>query len=185
MQKVKPADLLAQIHAQRDAKRRLQVSANPKVMRILQDPLQLSIQSPQSGYIYIALAGSDQKSLYLLFPNGVDGNNYVQAQETIQLPRAGWRITAAGPQGVDTVLVMVADSPRDLSSLSGEKAGPFVKTLLTPEGNSQLQVLLGLSGNSSEKACQQGGKKRNLEVSLQCSDSFASELIQIQEREAK
>lgn len=183
-QKVKPADLLGQIHAQRDAKRRLQVSANPKVMRILQDPLQLSIQSPESGYIYIALAGSDQKSLYLLFPNGVDGNNYVRAHETVQLPRAGWRITAAGPQGVDTVLVMVTDSPRDLSQLQGEKAGPFVKTLLTPEGNSQLQVLLGLSGNGGEKVCQQGGKKRNLEVSVQCSDSFASELIQIQEREA-
>lgn len=118
---VKPANLLAQIHAQRDASRTLNVSANPKVMRILQDPLRLSIQSPRAGYVYVALAGSDQKSLYLLYPNNLDANNRIEANQTIELPKSGWRVTAAGPKGMDTILVMVTDSPRDLSQLSGEK----------------------------------------------------------------
>lgn len=120
-QPILPANLLAQIHAQRDASRDITVTATPKVMRILQDPLQLRIQSPRAGYLYVALAGSDQKSLYLLYPNQLDGNNQIQANQTIDLPKTGWRITAAGPKGTDTVLVMVTDSARDVSQLGGEK----------------------------------------------------------------
>ncbi len=184
-QPIKPGDLLAQIHAQRDATRVLTVSANPKVMRISRDPLRINIQSPTAGYVYVALAGSDQKSLYLLYPNTLDSNNRIEANQSIELPKAGWRITAAGPKGVDTVLVMVTDSPRDLSQLGGEKAGPFLKTLLTPEGKNQLQWLMGNSENSDQKICQVGGRKRNLAVTEECSDSFSSALIQIQEIDAK
>lgn len=181
---VLPAVLLAQVHAQRDAARALSVTAQPSVMQIRKDPLQLTVTSARSGYLYVALAGSDQKSLYLLFPNSVDGDNRIEANQPMQLPRKGWRITAAGPKGFDTVLVMVTDSPRDLSGLSGETVGPFVKTLLNPEGNSRLQTLLGNSVNADQQACQQAGSKRNLSVERECSDNFASALIQIEEREA-
>lgn len=184
-QAVKPAELLAQIHAQRDASRALEVSANPSVLRIQQDPLRLKIQSPRNGYLYIALAGSDQKSLYLLFPNSLDGNNVVQANQTIELPRANWRVTAGGPKGVNTVLVMVSDSPRDVSQLAGQKAGPFVKPLLDRAGKSQLNTFLGLSENSDQAVCQQGGRKRNLNVEQECSDGFASALIRVEEVDAR
>lgn len=184
-QAVQPAQLLAHIHAQRDATRVLNVSAQPSVMRIQQDPLRLKIQSPRSGYLYIALAGSDQKSLYLLFPNSLDGDNYVQANQTIELPRTGWRVTAGGPKGVNTVLVMVADSPRHVAQLAGQKAGPFVKPLLSLEGKSQLNTLLGQSENSDQLVCQQGGRSRNLSVEMVCSDAFASALIRVEEVEAR
>ena len=184
-QAVQPGQLLAQIHAQRDASRVLTVSAQPSVMRIQQDPLRLKIQSPRSGYLYIALAGSDQKSLYLLFPNSLDGDNYVQANQTIELPRTGWRVTAGGPKGVNTVLVMVADSPRHVAQLAGQKVGPFVKPLLSPEGKSQLNALLGQSENSDQLVCQQGGRSRNLSVETVCSDAFASALILVEEIEAR
>jgi hypothetical protein len=184
-QAVQPGQLLAQIHAQRDASRVLTVSAQPSVMRIQQDPLRLKIQSPRSGYLYIALAGSDQKSLYLLFPNSLDGDNYVQANQTIELPRTGWRVTAGGPKGVNTVLVMVADSPRHVAQLAGQKMGPFVKPLLSPEGKSQLNALLGQSENSDQLVCQQGGRSRNLSVETVCSDAFASALILVEEIEAR
>lgn len=184
-QAVQPAQLLAHIHAQRDATRVLTVSAQPSVMRIQQDPLRLKIQSPRSGYLYIALAGSDQKSLYLLFPNSLDGDNYVQANQTIELPRTGWRVTAGGPKGLNTVLVMVADSPRHVAQLAGQKAGPFVKPLLSLEGKSQLNTLLGQSENSDQLVCQQGGRSRNLSVEMVCSDAFASALIRVEEIEAR
>lgn len=185
LQTVKPRDLLAQIHAQRDASRTLSAIANPKRMRILQDPLRLSIRSERAGYVYVALAGSDQKSLYLLFPNSLDGNNRIEANQNIELPKSGWRVTAAGPKGVNTVLVLVSDSPRDLSQLDGEKAGPFLKTLLNAEGKSKLQWLLANSENQDQQACQTGGAKRNLLVSQDCSDGFASALVEIEEVEAK
>jgi hypothetical protein len=184
-QAVQPGQLLAQIHAQRDASRVLTVSAQPSVMRIQQDPLRLKIKSPRSGYLYIALAGSDQKSLYLLFPNSLDGDNYVQANQTIELPRTGWRVTAGGPKGVNTVLVMVADSPRHVAQLAGQKVGPFVKPLLSPEGKSQLNALLGQSENSDQLVCQQGGRSRNLSVETVCSDAFAPALILVEEIEAR
>lgn len=160
------------------------MTAQPAVMRILKDPLQLTVTSPRTGYVYVALAGSDQKSLYLLFPNAVDGDNRIEANQPMQLPRKGWRITAAGPKGFDTVLVMVSDSPRDLSTLAGQAMGPFVKTFLTPQGHSQLQTLLGNSANADQLVCQQGGSMRNLNVERECSDNFASALIQIEERDA-
>ena len=184
-QAVQPAQLLAQIHAQRDATRVLNVSAQPSVMRIQQDPLRLKIQSPRSGYLYIALAGSDQKSLYLLFPNTLDGDNLVQANQTIELPRPGWRVTAGGPKGVNTVLVMVTDSPRNLAQLTGQKVGPFVKPLLSLEGKSQLSSLLGQSENSDQVVCQQGGRARNLSVETACSDGFASALVRVEEVDAR
>lgn len=185
LQAVKPNQLLAQIHAQRDASRKLSALANPQRMRILQDPLRLKIQSERAGYVYVALAGSDQKSLYLLFPNSLDGNNRIEANQSIELPKSGWRVTAAGPKGVNTVLVLVSDSPRDLSQLDGEKAGPFLKTLLNAEGKSKLQWLLANSENQDQNVCQTGGAKRNLAVSQDCSDGFASALVEIEEVEAK
>lgn len=185
LQAVKPNQLLAQIHAQRDASRKLSALANPQRMRILQDPLRLKIQSERAGYVYVALAGSDQKSLYLLFPNSLDGNNRIEANQSIELPKSGWRVTAAGPKGVNTVLVLVSDSPRDMSQLDGEKAGPFLKTLLNAEGKSKLQWLLANSENQDQNVCQTGGAKRNLAVSQDCSDGFASALVEIEEVEAK
>ena len=179
---VAPADLLRQIHEQRDASRSLQASASPKIMRINQDQLRMSVTSPRDGYLYIALAGSDGKSLYLLYPNALDTDNMVKANQKIDLPTGRWRITAGGPAGIDTMLVMVTDSPRDLSRLQGDKVGPFLKTLMTTNGKSQLQWLLGTSENSDDKSCQVGGKLRNLNVSQACSDAFASSLLTVQER---
>ena len=177
-----PAQLLQQIHEQRDATRVLRASANPATLRIDKDPLRFSVTSPRDGYLYIAMAGSDQKSLYLLYPNTLDTDNAIKANRPVELPGARWRITAGGPAGVNTLLVLVADSPRDLSQLAGDKAGPFVKTLLTPEGKGRLQWLLGNSENTDDPACQAGGKSRNLKVSLACSDVFASTLLRIEER---
>ena len=179
---IKPAGLLKQIHQQRDGTRSLTVSANRKVLRIDKDPLELTVKSQSDGYLYIALAGSDQESLYLLFPNRLDGDNFVKANQEIKLPRRSWRIVAHGPKGIDTVLVMVTDSPRDLTQLEGESVGPFTMPLMSPQGKSQLQLLINQSGNADQVACQVGGKTRNLKVQLVCSDSYASELIEFEER---
>jgi len=177
-----PVDLLKQIYDQRDGSRRLLIEVNKRILKIKQDALQLSVTSPKKGYLYVALAGSDQKSLYLLFPNELDANNAISANQRITLPRRQWRIVAGGPRGKDTVLVLVTDSPRDLSGLTGQAAGPFTKPLLTPDGRSKLQTLITESGNADQKVCQVGGKKRNLIVQAQCSDSFAAAIVEFEER---
>lgn len=178
----RPSELLAQIHAQRDGVRALSVQAEPRTLRIDKDPLRLIITSPRSGYLYIALAGSDGQSLYLLYPNAVDTDNAIKANTSVILPRPHWRVVAGGPAGTDTLLVMVADQPRDLRQLAGQAVGPFVKPLLNGEGQSQLQWLLGQSENADQAACQQGGKARSADLVRACSDSFASLLLQVEER---
>ncbi len=178
----KPAALLVEMFQQRDATRVLSVEANQKILKINKDPLELTITSPTDGYLYVALAGSDQESLYLLFPNQIDANNQIKANVPVKLPRRSWRIVAGGPKGTDTVLVIVTDSPRDLSQLDGEDAGPFVMPLQTREGRSQLQALIGASGNADQQVCQTGGKTRNLKVQIVCSDAYATKLIEFEER---
>ena len=82
-------------------------------------------------------------SLYLLYPNSLATDNRVQAGRRVSLPGAGWDIVAAGPPGTETLLVMVADAPRNLSGLAQEAAGPFMKTLLDGQGRARLQAVLG------------------------------------------
>ena len=178
---VSPAQILKQIYDQRDSTRELKVSLSQSSLRINRDPLQFTVTSKNEGYVYVALAGSDQKSLYLIYPNTIDSNNQILANQTISLPRSKWRITAGGPKGIDTLLVLVTDSPRDISQLKSEKEGPFLKSLLSKEGKSQLQNLLNNSENSDQQICQQGGKTRNLQVSVVCSDAFSAQLLQVEE----
>lgn len=174
-----PAALLAEIHAQRDGRRQLVVMPDKPALTIGKDALQLHLTPDRDGYLYLALAGSDGESLYLLYPNQLDGDNRVQAGQRIDLPRASWRITAGGPAGENTLLVILSDTPRDLAQLKGEAAGPFVHTLLDGEGRSVLQQALG----STSAQCQATASPlRNLQLGRQCNDSFASALLTIREQ---
>jgi len=74
------------------------------------------------------LLGSDEKSFYLLFPNKLDSDNRVKANQSYSMPRPGWQVGAAGPEGTDRILFVLSQSPRDpkifVSDDSGA-GGPF------------------------------------------------------------
>jgi hypothetical protein len=38
------------------------------------------------------LLGSDRKSFYLLFPNGLDSDNRIRANQRLSLPRPDWKL---------------------------------------------------------------------------------------------
>jgi hypothetical protein len=166
--------VLEHLHAQRDSKRRVEVKAVAERLRIGADELDFSVTSSHDGYVHVAMLGSDRKSLYLLFPNDLDGRNRIAAGESMLLPRAGWRIAAAGPAGNDTLLVMVTDGPRDLGALVGGRAGPFAKPLTDADGRARLQWLLGNNALGGPGGCQGSG----------CSDAFGSALLTIEEHSA-
>jgi hypothetical protein len=110
-------------------------------LKIDKDYLDLEIKSSHDGYLYLALLGSDKKSFYILYPNKLDSENFIKANEPIKIPRKSWQIKAAGPIGVNNILVMVSDSPRDLSALGrlGEDPNsPFVYALNTLPGRKSL-----------------------------------------------
>jgi hypothetical protein len=169
---------LLQMFDQRDAKRRVQVTAGKDKLKIGQDVLDFSVQSDRAGYVYVALAGSDNKALYLLFPNDLDQNNKIEAGQKIQLPRPNWRIKAGGPAGMDNLLVMVADAPRDLTTLAANKAGPFVSSFNDAQGRAKLGALMTTSQLVVNQSCLNVVTRRN---NLLCSDAYGAVMLAVEE----
>ena len=163
---------------QRDAKRRVQVTLSRDKLKIGQDALDFAVQSDRAGYVYVAMAGSDNKSLYLLFPNDLDQNNAIAAGQQLLLPRPNWRVKAGGPAGVDSLLVIVADGPRDLGALAGAKAGPFVTSLNDAGGRAQLGALLGNSRWVNTATCGSAAARKNNPL---CSDAYGAVMTAVEE----
>ena len=144
---------LKDIEAQRNPMRKLDIKLAKKTLKINQDYLDLQIKSSHDGYLYLVLLGSDKKSFYMLYPNKLDRNNRIQAGKVINLPNQTWQIKSAGPAGVNNILVMVADSERDLKTLEvfgADKNSPFVFALNNLSGRSA--VINYLTGKSHDSA---------------------------------
>jgi hypothetical protein len=169
---------LKQMFEQRDAKRKVQVSVSQSTLKIGKDALDFSVQSDRGGYLYIALAGSDNQSVYLLFPNDLDQNNKIEAGQKVQLPRPNWRVKAGGPAGTDNLLVVLADAPRDISMLAAAKAGPFMVSLNDANGRAQLGALMTTSKAGGTDQCR-GAAARNNPAT--CSDAYGAVMLAVQE----
>ena len=172
------AQALRQLFDQRDAKRRVQVTLSKDKLKIGQDALDFSVQSDRAGFVYVALAGSDNKQVYLLFPNDLDQKNQLEAGQQLWLPRPNWRVKAGGPLGTDNLLVMVTDAPRDLALLSASKAGPFVASLNDANGRAKLGALMTTSPMANSAACSNvASRKKN----ALCSDAYGASMVTVEE----
>jgi hypothetical protein len=137
-------------------------------LKIGADSLDLTVQSSHDGHLYLVLLGSDAKSFYLLFPNGLDGDNRISAKTPLRLPRPNWAIKAGGPAGTDQMLVLVTDTPRDLQKMqmaSPSASEPFTYALNDFSGRASLINFLVGKGRTEG------------------SESFGSSLVQIKEVE--
>ena len=171
-------EALKQMYDQRNAKRKVRVTLTKDQLVIGKDALEFSVQSDRGGYVYAALAGSDGKALYMLFPNDLDQNNRIEAGQTLKLPQGKWRIKSSGPVGTNHLLVMVADAPRDLQPLSAKKEGPFMTSLNDASGRAQLGALLTSSKAISTAVCQNATSAKNNPL---CSDAYGASLVSIKE----
>jgi hypothetical protein len=145
---------LRDIQAQSNPLRKVQADLVKSRLVIGQDPLQLRITSSHNGYVYLLLAGSDGKSFYVLFPNGLDSNHRIQANVPLSLPRPSWGIEASGPPGTNRMLVMVSDTPRDTTFISKDVPtadNPFIFSANNPLGRNTLiaSLLSGREGSES------------------------------------
>ena len=157
---------LKDIEQQRNPRRVVDVKLSKPVMKIGKDSLDLSIKSSHDGYIYMILLGSDAKSFYVLYPNGLDKNNVIKAGQTVRIPKPDWEVKAAGPVGTNNLLVMVSDSPRKLNTLTMAEptaAEPFTYALNDIGGRSALINFLTSSGTDGK------------------SESFGAKLVTIKE----
>ena len=146
---------LNEILAQRNPRRVVDVGLSRTSLKIGSDPLALTVRSNHDGYVHLLLLGSDRKSFYLLFPNGLDQDNRIKAKQTLSLPRPDWQLIAQGPAGVDQLLVLVSDTPRDLKALTAslpDSAAPFTFSLNDLPGRAALIDFFagqGVTGASS------------------------------------
>ena len=157
---------LKDIEQQRNPKRLVEVQVSKPSLKIGKDSLDLSIKSSHDGYLYLILLGSDSKSFYVLYPNGLDKNNQVKAGQTVRIPRPDWEVKAAGPVGTNNLLVMVSDSPRKLNTLTMSEptaAEPFTYALNDIGGRSALIHFLTSSGTDGK------------------SESFGAKLVAVKE----
>ena len=107
---------------------RVTLSPARKALRIGQDEFDFSVSTNRGGYLYILLVGSDGKSLYQLFPNDNDRNNFIQAG-THQFPRPEWKIGAHGPEGENYLMAVVSPVQRSFGKF---KQGMFASASVDP-----------------------------------------------------
>jgi hypothetical protein len=172
------AQALQQMFDQRDAKRTVRVVVNKEKLKIGQDSLDFAVQSDRPGYVYVAMAGSDNQSLYLLFPNDLDQNNKIEANQQLMLPRPNWRVKAGGPEGRDNLLIFVADGPRDLTALAASKSGPFVTSLNNSQGRASLGALMSTGKTVTSQECTSANARRNNPL---CSDAYGAAMVTVDE----
>jgi hypothetical protein len=183
-----PVDTLASmndIYSQRDDRWQVQVSLDQPALKIGSN-LSLSVRSDRDGFVYLLYRGTQPDSFYLLFPNQLDSNNAVKANQELRLPNAGWVVTALGPAGTDHILVLVTQTARDFSSLAlpaeyVSRAGPFDKIHPTPQAVARIGQLATLSAALKQAECSSADTTRDLGVARRCSNVFGASLLSVEE----
>lgn len=169
------AQALRQIHEKRDATRTLELKTAPKI-QIGKDSLEFTVKSPRKGFVYVLIAGADNKTLTLLFPNKVDNNNQIAAGQEMKLPRPAWQLKSGGPAGTNTLLVLVSDGPREFSTLTIE--GPFGVAQNNAEGRGKLAKHIGRSSAANNAMCKADAETKNDAL---CSSVYASAIATVEE----
>jgi hypothetical protein len=176
---------LNDIYSQRDDRWQVQANLGQPTLRIGTN-LGLTIRSQHDGFVYLFYQGTQPDSFYLLFPNQLDSNNAIAANQDLQVPRRDWTVTALGPRGTDHLMVMVTATPRDFSALSlpadyVSAAGPFQKIKPNGPAVARISQIATLSAAAGKEACRNADAKRDLGVAGQCSNVFGASLLSVEE----
>lgn len=132
----------------------VRAASSAATMRIGHDMLRFAVASNVSGFVYVLLAGTDANHLWLLFPNALDNNNRIAANTSVVLPRPEWEVSAAGPPGVNRVLVLVSPNPRDFATAGLRLGEPFSEfSLAALRAEIAKEGVIALAG---EAQCGQG-----------------------------
>jgi hypothetical protein len=133
---------LETLRASADPGMQVGMSITKSRLTIGKDLLDFSVTTGRPGYLHLLHVSSDGK-FYVLFPNKLDSNNFVQAG-THRFPRAAWGIQAQGPQGTSYVMAYLSDSPKDFTK-ELDSDGPFATGDATG-GTSRKLGIVALNG---------------------------------------
>jgi Caspase domain/Domain of unknown function (DUF4384) len=182
---VDPLATLNDIYNQRDDRWQVQASFRQPTLKIGTN-LAMTIRSQRDGFVYMFYQGTQPGSFYLLFPNQLDSNNAIAANQELKLPRQDWNVTALGPRGIDHVMVMVSATARDFSAMSlpaeyVSAAGPFEKIRPTLQAAAHISQIATLSAAAAKAACRSAGDQRDMGMARKCSNAFGASLVSVEE----
>ncbi len=180
-----PLATLTDIYSQRDDRWEVQATLSQPAVKIGAQ-LAMSVRSQREGFVYLFYQGTAPGSFYLLFPNQLDSNNAIAANQDLQLPRPDWNVTALGPRGTDHLMVMVTATARDFSALAlpaeyVSASGPFEKIRQTTQAAAHISQIATLSAAAGKAACRSAADKRDLGVARECSNAFGASLVSVEE----
>jgi Caspase domain/Domain of unknown function (DUF4384) len=180
-EKVTPYATLLDIYNSRDDRRLVTLAASKTAFRVGKDPVEFTLGSTHAGYIYLLMVGSDGKTFDMLFPNQLDANNYLQAGQSLRLPRPAWEIKPGGPAGKNHLLAIVTDAPRDFAKLGMQPAGPFSMVSATAASSKDIQLVSSTSAQAGSRECAEAPVKRSLVVQQRCSSAYGAALTVLEE----
>lgn len=177
----KPAALatLNDIYHSRDDRRLVTLTAAQPTLKIGRDSIAFTLTSREGGHVYLLMVGSDGQTFDLLFPNSFDRNNLIEAGATLRLPRASWQLGAEGPPGKDTLLAIVADSPRDFNAAGLKPSGPF--SVVGAMAAKDIQLVTAGAEKPAADECSDQTSLRNIAVKKRCSSAYGAALLTVEE----
>lgn len=131
----------------------------PSTLKIDRENLQIKVQAPADGYIYVFQATGDGKNAVMLFPNTSDRDNRVSTGQSLNLPRPSWPLVAGGPEGDNRLMVIFSRNQRDIGQLVGQEAGPFLDLAVSPIGMQALALAVSRSAHAEEADCLSTGNR--------------------------
>ena len=177
----KPSALAAlkDIYNSRDDRRLVNLTTADPTLKIGRDAINLTLTSREGGYVYLLMVGSDGQTFDLLFPNQLDRNNLIEPGGSMRLPRPAWQLTAEGPPGKDTLLVIVTDNPRDFSDAGLKPSGPF--SAVEAVAGKDIQLVTAGATQPADPECASPASTRNIAIRKRCSTGYAAALLTIEE----
>lgn len=122
---IDPVVALQAVYQLRDRDRPVSVEVNRLRVQIGKDKPSFRVRSTLSGYLYVLMVGTEAEHLIVLFPNAIDRDNRIEAGRELTLPRTGWSFVAGGPPGLNHLVAIVSESPRDFSAAGLQAGDPF------------------------------------------------------------
>lgn len=129
-------ELLNTIYQNADRRQTVSLHSLKSTYKVNQDYLELEVTSSKGGFLTLLSVGSSGR-IFKLFPNALDGNNRIEANKKLRLPRPEWRVPAGGPPGKNRFLAIVSSSPDQFANLGIPVANGKFKALDATAANAK------------------------------------------------
>ena len=124
-----PTREFERVVAAQSATFKVEAAADKPQLRIDKDNMTFKVKTEREGYVYVLQYGSDG-GIVQVFPNTAAKSNRLKADSTTSLPPKNANTIAGGPPGIDHLLVIVSNHPRQFKALGLKNIDGFEQTTL-------------------------------------------------------